>query len=143
MEISCHLIFDFILFIFINNVYIKSLLIPVLVISVFLTINNSIYQKGGINDVCNYVLVKNNPKYINSVMYQLEMVTNINSGKRYGAKTLYEPYYENDLNHISISVVQFKFAQSIDKSDFVLGKELARLLKKNYHKLILQSSRCS
>ena len=105
--------------------------------------DNSIYQKGGINDVCNYVIVKNNPKYINSVMYQLEMVTNIYSGKRYGAKPLYEPYYESELNHISIAVVQFKLLQAIDKSDFVLAKELVKLLKKNYHRLALQIQKIS
>lgn len=131
------------LFFIISNIYVKFLLIPVIVVSLFLFINNSIYQKGGINDVCNYVLIKNNPKYINSVMYQLEMITNISSGKRYGAKTLYEPYYEERLNHISLPVVQFKMSQAIDKNDFTLVKELANLLRKNYHKLLLPIQKVS
>ena len=79
-----------VLFFVIDNGYVKFLITPMFCISLFLTISNSIYQKGGINDVCNHVLVKNNPNYVNSVMYQLEMVGNITSGKRYGAKTLYD-----------------------------------------------------
>ena len=137
------LIICVLMFFLINNIYIKFFLVPVVSISLFLSINNSIYQNGGINDVCNYVIVKNNPKYINSVMYQLEMLTNISNGKRYGAKTMYEPYYETKLNHMSLPVVQFRMLQAIDKSDFELVKELANLLKKNYHKLPLPIQRVS
>ena len=54
-----------------------------------------------------------------------------------------ETVYENDLNHISIAVVQFKLLQAIDKSDFVLAKELVNLLKKNYHRLVLQIQKLS
>ena len=112
-------------------------------VGLFLTLNNSIYQPGGINDVCNHVLIKNNPKYINSVMYQLEMVTNINNGKRYGAKTTYEPYYEDKLNHITFAVVQFKFLQAIDKDDFETAKQMADLLRRNYHNIFIPQLRLS
>ena len=86
------------LFVILYRTYFAFVLIPVIAISLFLTINNSVYQKGGINDVCNHVTVKNNPNYINSILYQLEMIGNVTSGKRYGAKTFYEPYFENKLN---------------------------------------------
>ena len=132
---SLDLIF-ILLFFLINSVYIKFLLIPVIAISLFLTLNNSVYQEGGINDVCNHMLIKKNPKYLNSIMYQLEMITNIYIGKRYGAKTSYEPYYEEKLNHISYAVVQLRFLQAIDKDDFLLAKELSELLKKNYHNIM-------
>jgi hypothetical protein len=114
---------------------VKFILIPFISLSLFLTLNNSIYLKGGFNDVCNHVLVKNNPKYINSVLYQLEMISNIISGKRYGAKTFYEPYFEEKLNHITIPVAQFKFLQAIDKSDFAEAKRIAGILKRNYNKI--------
>ena len=120
------------LFFIIPNGYIKHLLIPLISLSIFLSINNSIYQKGGINDVCNHVLVKNNPKYINSILFQLEMVANISSGKRYGAKTLYEPYFEDKLNHITLTVAQLRFYQAIDKSDFVEAKRISDIITKNY-----------
>lgn len=125
------------LFFLINNVYVKFLFVPIISVSVFLLINNSMYQKGGINDVCNHMLAKKNPKYINAIMYQLEMVSNIYNGKRYGAKTSYEPYYENNLNHITVAVVQFRFLQAIDKDDFPLAKEMSTLLKKNYHNIMI------
>lgn len=114
---------------------VKFILIPFISLSLFLTLNNSIYIKGGFNDVCNHVLVKNNPKYINSVLYQLEMISNIISGKRYGTKTFYEPYFEEKLNHITIPVAQFKFLQAVDKSDFAEAKRIAGILKRNYNKI--------
>lgn len=126
-----------VLFFVINNVYIKLLLIPMISISVFLTINNSLYQKGGINDVCNHVIVKNNPKYINSILYQLEMITNITNGKRYGAKTYYEPYFEDELNHITLPVAQLRFLQAVDKSDFVEAKRISTIIKRNYNRIPL------
>lgn len=124
-----------VLFILLINYDICFMFIPIISISLFLTINNSIYQPGGINDVCNYVLVKNNPKYIDSILYQLEMITNITNGKRYGAKTLYTPYYEEKLNHISLAVVQFRFYQLIDKDDFEEAKKLAKIMRKNIQRI--------
>ena len=124
-----------VLFFVVNNGYVKFLLTPMISISLFLTLNNSIYIKGGINDVCNYVLVKNNPKYINSIMYQLEMVGNIFSGKRYGSKTLYEPYLENDLNHITLGVIQLRFLQVVDKNDIDEIKRLSNIMRSNYHRI--------
>ena len=123
--------------------YIKQLFIPIIVISLFFTINNSIYQKGGINDVCNYVVVKNNPKYIHSILYQLEMLSNIVKGKRYGAKTQYEPFFEDRLNHISLPVAQLKFLQVLDKDDLNEVKRIGEVLKKNYHNILLPAQRVS
>lgn len=131
------------LFFIIGNSYIKSLLAPMISISVFLTINNSLYQKGGINDVCNHILVKSNPNYIKSIMYQLEMISNITSGKRYGAKTLYEPYFEDKLNHITIPVAQFRFLQAIDKSDFTEAKRISDIIKKSYKQIPFPIQRVS
>ena len=131
------------LFFLINNVYVKFLFVPIISISVFLLINNSMYQKGGINDVCNHMLVKKNPKYINAIMYQLEMVSNIYNGKRYGAKTSYEPYYENNLNHITVAVVQFKFLQAVDKEDFETAKEMGKLLLRNYNSIFMPTIKMS
>ena len=124
-----------ILFFIINNVYFKYMLIPMITVSIFLTLNNSIYQQGGINDVCNHVVVKRNPKYINSIMFQLEMVANITKGKRYGAKTLYEPYFENKLNHITLPVSQFRFLYAIDKGDFEEAKRISNIMKNNYRSI--------
>jgi hypothetical protein len=109
----------------------------------FFTINNSLYQKGGINDVCNHMIVKKNPKYINSILYQLEMITNITNEKRYGAKTLYEPYFEDTLNHITLPVAQFSFMQAIDKSDFAKAKDIAKIMRKNYHRIPMLFQRIS
>ena len=63
------------------------------------------------------------------------MISNIISGKRYGAKTFYEPYFEEKLNHITIPVAQFKFLQAIDKSDFVEAKRIVGILKRNYNRI--------
>ncbi len=132
-----------ILFFVIDNGYIKFLFIPLISVSLFLSINNSIYQKGGINDVCNHVIVKNNLKYIDSVMYQLEMIGNISKGKRYGAKTFYEPYLESKLNHITIPVAQFRFLQALDKSDFTEAKRISEIIKKNYKSIPLALQKVS
>lgn len=131
------------LFFLTGNGYIKHLLVPVISISVFLTLNNSIYQEGGFNDVCNHRLVKSNSKYIYSIMYQLEIIANITNGKRYGAKTLYEPYFEEKLNHITLPVAQLRFYQAIDKSDFVEAKRISDIIRKNYNNILLPVQKVS
>lgn len=132
-----------VLFFIIDDGYVKFLLTPMISISLFLTANNSIYTKGGINDVCNHIMVKNNPKYINSIMYQLEMVGNISKGKRYGAKTLYEPYFDNNLNHITLAVCQLRFLQVVDKDDIEEIKRISNIIKNNYHKIPMPLQRVS
>jgi hypothetical protein len=124
------------LIIFVPVLYVKWLLLPMVLIGVFLTINNSMYSKYGVNDVCNHINVKNNPKYIDSIMYQLEMLANTTKGKRYGAKCLYNGYFEENLNHITIPVVQFKFYQAIEHDRFDEAKELSSVMKRNYNKMI-------
>lgn len=130
------LVILFILFFVIKGVYIRYSLLLMISVGVFLTLSNSIYQKGGINDVCNHVFVKRNPKYINSIMFQLEVIANITNGKRYGAKAYYEPYFENKLNHISLPVAQLRFLYAIDKSDFTEAKRISDIMKRNYHSTI-------
>lgn len=124
-----------VLFFLIGNIYFKYTLLPMISISAFLTLNNSIYQKGGINDVCNHVVVKKNPKYINSIMFQLEVIANVTNGKRYGAKALYEPYFEDTLNHITLPVAQLRFYYAIDKDDYTEAKRISNIMKSNYHRV--------
>ena len=64
------------------------------------------------------------------------MLANVARGKRYGAKCLYKGYYEERLNHITIPVVQFKFYQAIEHDRFEEAKELAKIMKSNYNKMI-------
>ena len=129
------------LIILIPILYIKWLLLPMVLVGVFLTLNNTMYSKYGVNDVCNHINVKNNPKYIDSIMYQLEMLSNSAKGKRYGAKCLYKGYFEEELNHITIPVVHFKFYQAIEHDRFDEAKELAKVMKKNYGKMIFWMQR--
>ena len=124
------------LVVFVPVIYIKWFLLPMILIGMFLAINNSLYSEFGVNDVCNHINVKNNPKYIDSIMYQLEMLANVARGKRYGAKCLYKGYYEERLNHITIPVVQFKFYQAIEHDRFEEAKELVKIMKSNYNKMI-------
>lgn len=137
---------DIILIVFfftIDSGYLRHMLTPIIAISFFLTLNNSIYQEGGFNDVCNHKLVKQNPKYIYSIMYQLEIITNITNGKRYGAKTLYEPYFEDKLNHLTLPVAQLRFYQAIDKSDFVEAKRISDIIRNNYRNMPLAVQKIS
>lgn len=122
--------------IIVPSLYIKWLVLPTVLVGMFLTINNSMYSPNGVNDVCNHINVKKNPKYIYSVMYQLEMIANISKGKRYGAKCYYEGYYEEKLNHITIPVVQFKFFQAIEHNKFDEAKELSKVMKNNYSRMV-------
>lgn len=135
------LLFFILLFLLINNIYIRWLLLPMIIVDLFLSINNSIYTENGINDVCNYVMVKKNPRYIEAICYQLEMMANIYKGKRYGAKTKYGGYYENKLNHISLPVVQFKFYAACDHSDFNKAKEYISLIENNYANILFPIQR--
>lgn len=117
----------------IGNKYLRYLMMPCVMISIFLALNNSIYIKNGINDVSNGVFISKNKKYINTIMYQLEVVGNIIRGKRYGAKATWEPYYETRLNHISLPVIELLLYNAIDHDDFNSALEYSKLLEKNYH----------
>ena len=128
-------IVSILLVLFVPILFVKWILLPIVLVGLFLTLNNSLYSKFGVNDVCNHINVKNNPKYIDSIMFQLEMLSNISKGKRYGAKCLYKGYFEDKLNHITIPVVQFKFYQAIEHNRFDEAKELANVMRKNYNKM--------
>lgn len=119
----------------IGNKYLRYILTPSIMLSIFLALNNSIYIENGINDVSNGIFISKNKKYINSIMYQLEVAGNIIRGKRYGAKSTWEPYYENKLNHISLPVVQLLLYKALDHDDFDSALEYSNLLEQNYHKL--------
>lgn len=121
---------------FVPLVYIKWFILPIILVGLFLTLNNSLYSSNGVNDVCNHVFAKKNPKYIDSIMYQLEMLANVSRGKRYGAKCHYKGYYEEKLNHITIPVVQFRFYQAIEHNRFDEAKELSIVMRKNYSSMI-------
>ena len=123
-----------VMYILIPIIYIKWLILGMIFVSLFLSLDNSLYNETGVNDVCNYVHIKKNPNYLYSIMYQLEMVSNITKGKRYGAKCKYKGYYEEKLNHITLPVVQFELYQAIEHEDYVKAKELQLLLIKNYHR---------
>ena len=111
--------------------YIKWLLLAMLFIATFLTLNNTVYLDNGMNDVCNAVRVKKNPKCLDSILYQLEMLSNISLGKRYGAKTLYTGYYGKKLDHLTFPVAQFMFLQEVDRSNFDKALEHIEVITKN------------
>lgn len=116
--------------------YIKWFLLPIVLIGIFLSLNNSLYSEFGVNDVCNHVNVKKNPKYINSILFQLEMLSNVVKGKRYGAKCLYKGYYEEKLNHITVPVVQLMFYQAIEHDRLDEAKSLSIIMRKNYANML-------
>lgn len=126
---------------FIPNIYLRWFMIPAIVISLFLCYQNSIYIPNGFNDVSNAHFIRKNKKYIDSLMYQLEVSGNILRGKRYGAKTMYNGYYEDKLNHISIPVVQFKYYHAIDHLDLIEATKYYELLNDNYYNVLLPIQR--
>lgn len=120
----------------ISNTYLRWMWMGMMLINVFLILNNSHYTEGGINDRCNAVMVKKNSHYVDAINYQLTVMGNIYLGKRFGAKINATPYYEEKLNHITVPVVEFMMYNAIDHGDFVKVKELRELLERNYIKLI-------
>ena len=120
-----------ILFFIIPLSYIKWLILAMLFVATFLTLNNTVYLDNGMNDVCNAVRVRKNPKCLDSILYQLEMLSNISLGKRYGAKTQYNGYYGAKLDHLTFPVAQFMFLQEVDRGNFEKAEEHIRVIAKN------------
>ena len=121
--------------------YIKWFFMPIIIINLFLCINNTMYSSTGINDVSNGIFIKNNPKYLETILYQLEVTSNIYNDKRFGTKTFYDCFYEGKLNHISLPAVQFKFYYAIDHDDLEQALRLGNILNDNYYNIILPIQR--
>lgn len=124
-----------VLYLLISVSIFRWIILPMILIGVFLSINNSIYLEYGVNDVCNHINCKKNPKYIDAILYQLAMVGNVIKGKRYGAKVNYVGYYENPLNNITVSSAQFMFYQAIDRGNFSEAEEIIKVITSSYHNL--------
>ena len=120
------------IFIFVNQ-YIRWFLMAMFLINLFLALNNTYYTPGGMNDRCNAKLIKDNPKYVDAINYQLAVFGNIYLGKRFGAKVNIKPYYEEKLNHVTLPVVEFLLYSAIDHDNFQEVLELGALLERNYH----------
>jgi len=130
------LVIMLLMFFLIDAKYNRFILAPMIFIDFYLSIINTIPTKGGLNDVCNYLNVKKNPKYIDAILYQLEVTTNVFLGKRMGTKTLYTGYYEIPLDHITLPNALFKFYYEIDHDNYDNARVYINDIKKSLSHLV-------
>lgn len=128
-------IVSLLLIIFIDVPIVRIIMISLCVINIYFAFTNSIVIKGGINDMCNHIYLKKDPKLVNSVLYELEFNRNVFLGKRYRAKTSYPIYLDGTLNHITFPAYLYRFYYAIDKNDLRLAKRYINKIKNDYNKL--------
>ena len=123
------------LFILIPNYYVKYAMIPLITVTLYFCLSNSIYIEGGINDVCNYIAVKKDPQKLNSLCYQLEVTANLLKEKKYGAKISYPLYVPKTFDNITFPPILFRFYYALDHHDLELAKKYMDIIKEKYYSI--------
>ncbi len=115
-----------------NNILINLYFI-FLVINTSLAILNSIYNKYGINDVCNIVKCYKSKDFLEGVLFQLDIVGNITINNK--IKSIYNPV--DDVGDIisNVTIWTLRYYKAYNEKKFDSMDYYYNLLNKNYNKV--------
>ncbi len=126
-------VFLLLLFLFGENMYLIQLFYGAFVINTFLGVINSIYTKQGINDMSNIIRCRNNPDFLEGVLYQLDIIASITIDKKFKSK--YNPKdYVGGL-YSDISIWRIKYYKAYFEKNSNDMNHYYNLIKRNYKKV--------
>lgn len=116
-------------FYILNNVYISQLLFGMFFVNSLLGILNSIYNENGVNDICNIIRCKNNKDFLEGVLYQLDIYSNLSSKNKF--KSNYQP--SDDVKNIysNVAIWRFKYFKALNENNNGKMEYYYNLLKRN------------
>ncbi len=113
-----------------TNNYIVQLSYGIFIINTMLGILNSIYSKDGINDICNIIRCRNNKDYLEAVLYQLDVVSNISIDNKFRSK--YNPSDDVDNVIANQSIYRFRYLKAYNEKNIDKMEYYYKLIKKSY-----------
>ncbi len=113
------------------NIYLSQILFGMFITNTMLGIMNSIYNKDGINDICNIVRCKTNKQYLEGFLYQLDIYSNISSKNKF--RSIYNP--SDDVGNIysNITIYRFKYFRALSENNFEKMEYYYTLIKRSYN----------
>lgn len=119
----------------ISNSYLKQIIYSVVIINTFLAILNSIYSSDGINDICNLIRCRENKDYLEAILYQLDIVSNISINNKFKSK--YKPSDDCGNTIANISVYRFKYYKAYSEKNIEKMEHYYLLIKRKYNNIKL------
>lgn len=125
----------FVLFYTISNEYIIQLIFGALIINTLLAIMNCMYHKDGINDICNIVRCMKNKDYLEGVLYQLDIVSNVTINDKFKSK--YNPSDDVKNIYANVSIYRFRYLKAYNEGNIEKMNYYYKLLRKKYNSIYL------
>lgn len=128
-------LFSLIIFYVNNNHYLAQLIFGLFVVNTSLGVLNSIYNKDGINDICNIIRCKKNKDFLEGVLYQLDIYSNLSEKEKF--KSNYNP--SDDVGNIfsNVAIYRFKYFKYYNEKNKDKMEYYYKLLKKSYKSIYL------
>ncbi len=121
-----------VLFFRLSNIFIAEILYGCFIINTLLAIINSLYTKNGINDICNFINCKRSELFLESLLYQLDVIASLTSDNKF--KSIYNP--SDDVKHTpsNISIAKLKYFKAFHEKNNETMEKYYSLLKGYYNK---------
>lgn len=121
------------LFYYTNNVLVSQFLFGIFFVNTLLGILNSIYNKEGINDICNIVRCYKDKDYLEALLYQLDIYSNVAIENKFKSK--YKPKEEvgNLITDISLCRIRYlkayheKHEQKLSECYFYMKRKYSNI----------------
>lgn len=134
-------IFLLLLFYLNDNSYLIQFIFGIFIINTLLGVMNSVYNKEGINDVCNIIRCRKNKDYLEAMLYQLDIVANVSLKSKFKSK--YNPSDSCGNVIIDVSVYRFKYLKAFNEKNIGEMERYYILLKRKYNSINLGVLRVS
>lgn len=118
------------LFYFVDNGFTVQFLFGVLFVNTLLGVMNSIYNKEGINDVCNIVRCYKDKEYLEALLYQLDIYSNIAIENKFKSK--YKPKEEVGNLITDISLCRIRYLKAYHEKNQVKLSDCYLYMKRKY-----------
>lgn len=117
-----------------NNIYLTEFIFGMFVVNTLLAIINSIYNKNGVNDICNIIKCRNND-FKEGLLFQLDIISNIYQKDK--LKSKYNP--KDDVCDLvaNISIWRLKYFKAYNEKKHEQMEHYYDLLKNSYNKINL------
>ncbi|MFI3252190.1 MAG: hypothetical protein R3Y60_03515 [bacterium] len=116
-----------------GNDYLIQFLFGVFTVNTFLGVMNSIYSEDGVNDICNIVRCKRNKDYLEGVLYQLDVISNVSIEQKFKSK--YKP--KDDVGNVvsNVSIHRIKYLKAYSEKNVEKMEYHYMYLRRNYSRI--------
>lgn len=114
----------------VENIFINQFLFGIFVLNTMLAIMNSLYDKNGINDICNVIRGVKNKEFLEGFFYQLDVVSKLSNGLKLG-NSKFKPSDNSGHIYSNVTIWRLKYFEAFEKKDDEKLQHYYKLLKRN------------